>query len=448
VLQTLDSSGAIFPPRLERGRGGATPPGAKRRGAASNVFTGQDTSAGAQILSADPANSADILIVGGGIAGAGAAYELAAFASVIVLERESQCGYHSTGRSAASFTENYGGDVVRRLAIASRTFLEAPPGDFCDHPLLSARGMITIARADQLELLERQLERARILVPSITRIDVAAAVARVPILRQDYVAGAFLEPQSRELDVNGLHQGFLRAAKARGARILVNAEVQSIERTHGRWSVATPAGTFCAPALINAAGAWADGIAERAGIRPLGLVPKRRTAFNIPAPPGMDVRGWPMINDAGEEFYFKPDAGQLLVSPGDATPSAAVDAYPEDLDVAAGVERLERVTTLNVQRVSRAWAGLRTFAADASPVAGPDDSVPGFFWLAGQGGYGIKTSPALSRACASLIRAGRLPDDLVRLGITAEQLSPGRLRVPPERRDSDLTSLSKQDSSL
>jgi D-arginine dehydrogenase len=381
----------------------------------------------------DPANTADVLIVGGGIAGAGAAYEVAASASVIMLERESQCGYHSTGRSAASFTENYGGDVVRRLAIASRAFLESPPADFCDHPLLSPRGMITIARADQLELLERQLERARILVSTITRIDVAAAIARVPVLRQDYVAGAFIEPNSRELDVHGLHQGFLRAAKARGTRVVVNAEVQSIERECERWSVTTPAGTFYAPTLINAAGAWADSVAERAGVRPLGLVPKRRTAFNIPAPPGMDVRGWPMVNDAGEEFYFKPDAGQLFVSPADATPSAAVDAYPEDLDVAAGVERLERATTLNVHRVSRAWAGLRTFASDASPVAGYDASAPGFFWLAGQGGYGIKTSPSLSRACASLIRDGRLPDDLDRLGITASQLSPDRLSVPSER---------------
>jgi len=384
----------------------------------------------------------DVLIVGGGIAGAGAAYEVAAFASVIVLERESQCGYHSTGRSAASFTENYGGDVVRRLAIASRTFLETPPADFCDHSLLSPRGMITIARAEQLEPLERQLERARTLVPSIARIDVAAAIARVPILRQDYVAGAFLEPNSRELDVHGLHQGFLKGAKTRGARVVVNAEVQSIERKHERWFVTTPAGTFCALTLINAAGAWADGIAERAGVRPLGLVPKRRTAFTIPAPPGMDARGWPMVNDVGEEFYFKPDAGQLLVSPADATPSAAVDAYPEDLDVAAGVERLERATTLNVQRVSRAWAGLRTFAADASPVVGSDGSEPGFFWLAGQGGYGIKTSPSLSRACASLIRFGRLPEDLMRLGITASQLSPDRLRGP-----ADLDSPSNEDTS-
>ena len=319
--------------------------------------------------------------------------------------------------------------MIRRLAMASRAFLQDPPAGFCDHPLLAPRGMVTIARADQLELLERQLERAQSLVASIHRIDAADAIARVPILRRDYVTGAFLEPHSMDLDVHGLHQGFLRGARRRGARIVVNADVHAIERLSGGWRVTTPAGVFRTPLLIDAAGAWADAIAALAGVRPLGLVPKRRTAFNIPAPPDMAVAQWPMVNDAAEEFYFKPDAGQLFVSPADATPSQPVDAYPDDLDVAAGVERLERATTLNVQRVSRTWAGLRTFAPDAAPVVGPDGGVDGFFWLAGQGGYGIKTSPALSRACASLIRDRLLPDDLLRLGIAVSDLSPERLRV-------------------
>jgi D-arginine dehydrogenase len=386
-----------------------------------------DNDAGARILNAGIANTADVLIVGGGIAGAGAAYEMAAFSSVIVLEREAHCGYHSTGRSAASYTENYGGAIIRRLAIASRPFLQDPPAGFSDHPLLTPRGMITIARQEQLGMLERQLERARLLVDSIDTIDVADALAKVPILRRDYVAGAFFEPHCMDLDVHGLHQGFLREAKARGARIAMNAEVHAIERIGELWTLTTSAGVFRAPLLIDAAGAWADAIAVLAGARPLGLVPKRRTAFNIPAPAGMSIKEWPMVNDAAEEFYFKPDAGQLFVSPADATPSEAVDAYPQDIDVAAGVERLERATTLNVQRVSRSWAGLRTFAADAEPVVGFDPSVAGFFWLAGQGGYGIKTSPALSRACAALIRGGRIPDDLQRLGVTAADLSPDRL---------------------
>jgi D-arginine dehydrogenase len=288
--------------------------------------------------------------------------------------------------------------------------------------------MITIAREDQLELLDRQLKIARTLVPSITTIDAAAAIARVPILRADYLAGAFLEPHSKELDVHGLQQGFLRAAKARGARVVVGAPAEAIERRGKRWSVTTPAGTFSAPVLINAAGAWADQVAQAAGVRPLGLVAKRRTAFNLPAPAGMDIGSWPLINDVAEEFYFKPDAGQLFASPADATPSPPMDAFAEDIDVAVGVERLERATTLNVQRVSRAWAGLRTFAPDALPVIGPDGGAEGFFWLAGQGGYGIKTSPALSRACASLLREGSLPEDLLRLGISAADLSPQRLR--------------------
>jgi D-arginine dehydrogenase len=347
---------------------------------------------------------------------------------VVLLEREGQCGYHSTGRSAASFTENYGTPIVRRLAIASRAFLQDPPTGFCEHPLLSPRGMITIARADQLELLEQRLRLARALVPSIVKLDVAATLERVPILRRDYLAGAFIEPHSMELDVNGLHQGFMRAAKAKGARIVVNAGVDAIERTGERWRITTRAGTFCAPMIVNAAGAWADELAQLAGIRPLGLTPKRRTAFNIPLPAGIDIRGWPMVNDVAEEFYFKPDAGQLFVSPADATPTRPMDAYPDDIDVATGVERLERATTLKVQRVTRSWAGLRTFAPDASPVAGHDGGADGFFWLAGQGGYGIKTSPSLSRACASLIREQRLPEDLLRLGITAAELSPDRLR--------------------
>jgi D-arginine dehydrogenase len=373
---------------------------------------------------------ADIIIIGGGIAGASAAYELAASASVIVLEREDSCGYHSTGRSAASFTENYGGVVIRRLAVASRGFLESPPDNFCEYPLLSPRGMITVAHAGQLEALREELERARALVPSITALDVDAALARVPVLRREYLAGAIIEPHCMDLDVHGIHQGFLRGARSRGASLILNAGVESIERIGEAWKVGTAAGVFFARVIVNAAGAWADRIADLAGVPRLGLVPKRRTAFLIPAPSGMDVAGWPMVNDVGEEFYFKPDAGQLFVSPADASPSEPMDAFADDLDVALGVERLERATTIQVGRVARSWAGLRTFAADGDPVVGFDPRVPGFFWLAAQGGYGIKTSPALSRACASLIQEQRLPGDLLALGITAAELSPNRLRQP------------------
>ena len=371
---------------------------------------------------------ADIVVIGGGIAGASAAYELAEFASVILLEREPHCGYHSTGRSAASFTENYGGVVIRRLVVASRDFLQCPPGDFGDFPLLSPRGMITIAHAGQLELLSEELANARKLVPSIVSLAVGDALERVPVLRREYLAGAIIEPHCMDLDVNAIHQGYLRGARNRGAKLIVNAGVDAIVRRAQAWHIETTAGSFVARIIVNAAGAWADHIAEQAGVPTLGLIPKRRTAFNVPAPSGIDIGAWPMVNDVADEFYFKPDAGRLFVSPADATPSAPTDAYPEDLDVALGVERLERATTIEVGQVTRSWAGLRTFAADGAPVVGVDPVVEGFFWLAGQGGYGIKTAPALSRACASLIREQRLPNDLLALGITAAELAPERLR--------------------
>ncbi len=375
-----------------------------------------------------PTTETDVIVVGGGIAGAGAAYEIAAAASVTLLEREVRCGVHATGRSAASFTETYGNATVRRLAMASRTFLDRPPDGFATHPLLTPRGTLTIAREDQLDALAMSYERARALVPSVVRVSAAEALARVPILRPGAVAAATLEPHAMEVDVDGLHGGFLRGAKARSARIVTGAGVLGIARAGGLWRVETSVGSFAAPILVNAAGAWADELAALAGVAPLGLVAYRRTAFTVPLPPNLDTAGWPLVDDVGERFYFKRDAGALLASPADATPSSPVDASPEDLDVAEGVDRLERATTLQVRRVTRAWAGLRTFAPDRSPVVGPDPDAEGFVWLAGQGGYGVKTSPALSRACASLIRLGTLPDDLLARGLTAADLLPDRLR--------------------
>ncbi|MBZ9657540.1 FAD-binding oxidoreductase [Mesorhizobium sp. ESP-6-4] len=370
----------------------------------------------------------EVIIIGGGMAGAGAAFEISRDKKVVLLERESHCGYHTTGRSAASFTENYGNGVIRRIVLASRAFLTEPPTGFCDYPLLSKRGMITMARTDQLDLLREDLAAAQALVPTIVAMTPAEAIARVPVLRRDYLAGAYIEPHSMDIDVNGLHQGFLRGARAHGARIVTKAGVRTIGRQGGQWRVETEAGAFLAPLIVNAAGAWGDEVAAMAGVRPVGLQPKRRTAFNIPAPAGVDISDWPLVNDVGAEFYFKPDAGQLFVSPADATPSTPMDAFAEDIDVAIGAERLERATTIEVQRVSRSWAGLRTFVADGSPVVGPDDEFPDFVWLVGQGGYGIKTSPALSRVCASLIAGGGLPDNVARQGVSLDDLTPHRLR--------------------
>ncbi len=370
--------------------------------------------------------AADILVIGGGIAGASAAYELAAQAKVILLERESHCGYHATGRSAASFTENYGTAMVRRLAMAGRSFFETPPEGFAEHPLVRPRGMITIARADQIDALNEELARAQRFVPSMRRMDVEEALSLVPVLRADYLAEAIFEPDSRDIDVHGLHQGYLRALKARGGVIVTDAEVETIERNGGDWSVRTRAGDFTGARLVNAAGAWADEIARKAGAEPVGLTPKRRTAFTINAPAGAAIADWPLVNDVGAAFYFKPDAGQLLVSPADAAPSPPTDAQADEYELALGIDRLERATSIPVRKINRKWAGLRTFARDGNPVVGEDPFIPRFFWLAGQGGYGVKTAPALSRIIAGLILTGALPADATARGLTAEEMSPGR----------------------
>jgi D-arginine dehydrogenase len=370
---------------------------------------------------------AEIIVIGGGIAGASAAYELAARTSVILLEREAQCGYHATGRSAASFTENYGTATVRRLAMVGRRFFEQPPAGFAEHALVRPRGMITIARADQIRELDAELARARQFLPSMRRMEAKEALQRVPVLRADYLADAIYEPESLDIDVHGLHHGYLRGAKARGAAIVTEAEVERIERRGALWSVGTRAGSFEAQHLVNAAGAWADEIAAKAGVRPLGLTPRRRTAFTIDAPAGMAIADWPLVNDVGSAFYFKPDAGQLLVSPADAAPSPPIDAQADEYELALGIDRLERATSIPVRKVNRKWAGLRTFAEDGDPVAGEDPAVPQFFWLAGQGGYGIKTAPALSRIIAGLILDGAVPAEATARGLSAGELSPARL---------------------
>jgi D-arginine dehydrogenase len=371
----------------------------------------------------------DVAVVGGGMAGASAAFELASMHKVVVLERENACGYHSTGRSAASFTENYGSPVIRLLAAASRAFFETPPSDLAPSPLVAPRGMVTIARADQLDRLARELARGREIVADMHEMAPDDVLERVPILRRDYVAGAFFEPRSRDIDVHATHQVFLKGLRARGGTIVTDADVTALERREGLWRIETRAGRFAAPIIVNAAGAWAEVVASLARARPIGLVPKRRTAFNVDPPPGIGVIDWPLVNDVGEEFYFKPDAGRLLVSPADATPSPPVDAQPEEVDVAIGVARLEEVTTLKVGRVTHKWAGLRSFVADGSPVVGWDGAVDGFFWLAAQGGYGIKTAPALSRATASLIAGDGMPSDLRQLGLEEHDLAPARCRV-------------------
>lgn len=376
---------------------------------------------------------ADFLIVGAGMAGASAAYELAAHGRVLLLEREAQPGYHSTGRSAALYTQTYGHAVVRALTVASWDFYNSPPDGFTGHPVLSPRGVLLIGRADQTVALEQAFAEGRRLTPSVERLDREEALARAPMLRAEYVAGAVWEPEAMDLDVHAIHHGYLRGLKMRGGIQIGDAEVRAVERRDGLWVARTPAGDFAAPVLVNAAGAWADSLAALAGVRPIGLVPKRRTALTFD--PVFDdtadaagLAGWPMVIDVDETFYFKPDAGRLLASPADETPVEPCDAQAEEWDVAVAVDRVEQAARFGIRRITHRWAGLRSFVADKVPVVGFDAEAEGFLWLAGQGGYGIQTAPAMARTAASLAVGAGLPSDVAGLGVTPADLSPARLR--------------------
>ena len=371
---------------------------------------------------------ADILVLGGGIAGASVAGHLAAERSVVLLEREEQPGYHASGRSAALFSEAYGNAIVRALSVASRPFLEKPPGGFAEHPLLEPRGALHVGTRGHEEQLAQLAAEAHALVPSVRPVEAADALAMVPVLRADWVVGGVLEPEARDIDTNALLHGFLRVLRAGGGRIVTDADVTAIGRGGRGWVVETRAGPASAEIIVNAAGAWADEIAALAGLAPLGLTPKRRTAFLFEPPAGVEIRDWPLVIGADEDFYFKPDAGMILGSPADETPSAPTDAQPEELDIALAVDRIQTVTDLTVRRLLRRWAGLRTFAPDKTPVAGFDPAADGFFWLAGQGGYGFQTAPALGWTAAQLLLRDAVPAAIEDYGVTAAALAPARLR--------------------
>ena len=362
------------------------------------------------------------------MAGAAAAAHLAAERRVIVLEREAQPGYHSTGRSAALFTETYGNRAIRTLTGASRAFYENWADGFTEHPILTPRGALMFAMPGQEAALDAAWDDLSALDPRVRRFDAAEARAMVPVLRPDQVIGAILEPDAMDIDVHELHQGYLRLLRRRGGRVVTDAEARALCRGGDTWSVTTTAGDFSAPVIVNAAGAWADVVAGLAGLPPIGLIPKRRTALTISPPAGLDTSAWPMTLDVGETFYFKPDAGRLLVSPADETPIEPCDVQPDELDVAIAIDRLMQATTIEVTRVERKWAGLRSFVADKTTVCGFDPLAEGFFWLAGQGGYGIQTAEGMARCAVSLIDGNGLPPAIIAKRVEAATLSPARFR--------------------
>jgi D-arginine dehydrogenase len=371
---------------------------------------------------------ADYLVIGGGIAGASVAHWLAPHARVIVLEREAQPGYHSTGRSAALFMESYGTPQVRALTMASRAFLQHPPPGFTEHPLLTPRGALMVARPGQEAQLDAHWEVLRGIAPSARRLDAEGARALLPALRAGQVAGGVYEPDAADMDVHAIHQGYLRGMRRAGGRLVCDAEVTAIERTPHGWQVQAGGVAYAAPVLLNAAGAWVDLIARLAGVRPIGIEPRRRSAFIFPPPADADVSHWPMVFSADEDWYIKPDAGMLLGSPANADPVEPQDIQPEEMDIALAIHRIEEATTLAIRRPTRTWAGLRSFVADGDLVGGFDDEAPGFFWVAAQGGYGIQTSAAMGESCAALARGLPLPAHAASFGLTAAMLGPARLR--------------------
>ncbi len=369
----------------------------------------------------------DVAVIGGGIAGASVAAYLVPNASVVVVEREPQPGYHATGRSAALFSEIYGNVPVRALSRASRAFLQSPPADFAAAPILTPRGALHLGGRADSDLLDRAFETSHRLVPSVARITAAEVLRKVPAMRPEAVdGGGVFEPDARDIDTNGLLQGFLRRVRNGGGKILLDAPVTALDSDRSGWRLVAGGREIRAGLVVNAAGAWGDSLAALAGADPVGLVPKRRTAFLVTPPAGMDTRDWPLTIGAHEDLYFKPDAGKLLVSPADETPSEPVDAQPDEMDIAIAADRLAQRTTIEVRRIEHKWAGLRTFAPDKTPVVGFDPAVAGFFWLAGQGGYGFQTAPAMARLAAALISGRGIPSEIQDQGVTADQLSPAR----------------------
>lgn len=371
----------------------------------------------------------DYLVIGSGIAGASLAAELADAARVLVVDRETSHGYHTTGRSAAMFIESYGNAWIRRLTGASRAFFDAPPDGFCEHPLLRRRGCLTIATRDQRPTLDALVAALRTEGIGVREISGQAVREMVPILRAKAGSRAILEPTSCDIDTHALHGGYLRLARARGADLRLNAGVERMERRPAGWRVTLAGGdTAEARVIVNAAGPWADQVAEQAGTAPQGLTPRRRTAILIDPPSKLAVDSWPTVIDVDEQFYFKPESGRLLASPADETPCAPADAAPEEYDIAVCIDRLQTATTLSTSHVRRSWAGLRTFAPDRTPVFGYAPDTAGFFWFAGQGGYGMQTAPAAARLGAALVLEREMPRDLAESGLRFAPFSPSRWR--------------------
>lgn len=368
----------------------------------------------------------DIAVIGAGIAGASVAAELSASSlRVVLIEQESQPGYHTTGRSAAVYSPIYGPKPIRALTRAALPFFEAPPKGFSERPLLSPIDAAFIARRDQMEHLEA-MEQDLADATSVSRVTGAVLKGRLPLLREGYAMAALWDTGTSEIDVAALHQGYLRMFKAHGGTLITRAPVTALYHLAGVWKIETPQGTITSPTIVNAAGAWADELGQMAGAERVGLTPKRRTALMIDAPGGTNLRALPLTIDIQEQFYLKPDAGKLLISPANEDPEPPCDVQPDEMDIAICVDRIERAFEVSVKRVESPWAGLRSFVADKAPVIGFSQKVERFYWLAGQGGYGIQSAPGIAQYAAAELRGEVVPAHIVAQNLDPESLRPGR----------------------
>eukprot|EP00823_Brevimastigomonas_motovehiculus_P008241 TRINITY_DN751_c0_g1_i1.p1 TRINITY_DN751_c0_g1~~TRINITY_DN751_c0_g1_i1.p1 ORF type:complete len:403 (-),score=78.32 TRINITY_DN751_c0_g1_i1:302-1510(-) len=376
----------------------------------------------------------DCVIVGGGIAGGSAGYFLTkAGKRVAIVERENIPGYHSSGRSAALFrTHATAGPATVKLIGAARSFFLNPPAGFSEQPLLTPRGVILVGRDHQKNSVQKNYDALKPLVPETRLVDEKEALTMCPAFVPGKGLHGVTDPNAMDIDVHSLLQGYLRGFKAHGGKVYVNAECLSLERNKEdtMWTMTTKAGVFQAPVVINASGAWGDKVAQLAGVRPLGLVPKRRTVivFEAPAPfTAQQMARWPFVLDADSQFYFKPDGQNIWACPMDQTPMQPCDVQPDELDIAICVDRMQAATTFVPKRILNKWSGLRSFVSDGHPVCGFDPHVKGFFWLVGQGGFGMQTSPSLGQITACLSMGKPIPQRLRDTGLTEDMLSPKRL---------------------
>lgn len=369
-------------------------------------------------------NSFDFIVIGAGIGGASVAAHLSESATVVILEMEDRPGYHTTGRSAASFEPNYGPIPMLALTRASANFFKIPPTGFTDAPLFSPRGSLYLAADGEEAATEYLLSKSE----GLEEISEQEAIELLPILRPGYAKRAFLDKATGDLDVDLLHRGYLRQLKMAGGVLYSNAEVIALAYHTGLWVVESKLGKFSAPVVINAAGAWGDVVAKLAGVAPVGLVPKRRSIGVVPVNDHPGFEKWPMMMDVADTWYAKPQSGKMIVSSADATPVEPHDAYADDMAIAEGIERLMTATTFEVTHLDHSWGGLRTFVPDGNVVVGFDPYTDGFFWLVGQGGYGIQSAPALSRLAAALAQHKPVPEDVLEAGLNITDIHPERLR--------------------